>query len=82
MQKPNSIIRKIAVGIDYKNSMTYIRGQKVLNNEYEISLIEQDKGNENINVYITNEKNESLIWKEFSKTMPISIEFYIDYEKS
>lgn len=81
MLKPDSIIRQISVGSDYKNAMVYRRGQKTMNNQYEICLIDQDKDSGNIVIYIKDEANSVLLWKEFSGSMPVSIEFYVEYEK-
>ena len=73
-------IRKISIGPDYKNgAMHYIVGQKILNDTNEIHLIKFDNTTNSILVYIANRKNEILLWKQFSSTMPISIEFNIDY---
>lgn len=72
-------IRKISIGPDYKNgAMHYIVGQRILNETYEIYLIKHDSYN-NLCVYIINKKSEVVLWKQFSSTMPISIEFNIDY---
>lgn len=79
IQKPISVIRKISVGADYKNSMVYLRGQKTFG-DYVIGLIEQTD-NGNILVYIVNTNQDVLLWKEFSVNLPIVIEFYIEYEK-
>jgi hypothetical protein len=73
-------IRKISIGPDYKNgAMHYIVGQKILNDTNEIHLIKFDSTTNSILIYIANRKNEILLWKQFSSTMPISIEFNIDY---
>ncbi len=80
--KPISVIRKISVGTDFKNSMVYMRGQKIFNDEFEISLIEQDTITGNILIYITNAVKDTLIWKEFTNTTPIGIEYFIEYERN
>lgn len=80
MEKPEAVIRKLSVGIDYKNCMVYIIGQKVLNNEYEIALIKQIEKTGKINIYIMNELSQVLLWKEFSETVPVSIEYYTENE--
>jgi hypothetical protein len=73
-------IRKIAVGPDYKSgAMHYIIGQWVLNNHYKIEHIRFDDTCQSFKIYITNEVNETLLWKEFTKDMPISIEYNIDF---
>jgi len=82
VQKPNSIIRKICTGLDYKTGMTYKTGQTVLNDEYSIVSIQQEEVSGNIVVYIEGKNKEVLLWKEFTKQIPISIEYYIDYEES
>lgn len=72
-------IRKISVGPDYKSSaMHYIVGQKILGESHEIHLIKRDE-NKSVLIYIINQKNEVVLWKEFTFTMPISIEYNIDF---
>ena len=67
-------IRKISVGPDYKGgAMHYIVGQKVLNETYEIHLIKLEDLTQSIKIFIINESNEILLWKEFTQTIPISI---------
>jgi hypothetical protein len=70
-------IRKISVGADYKNSMNYIVGQKCLE-DHHINCI-QKSDNETIKIWIMNEKQEVLLWKEFTQTIPISIEYNINF---
>jgi len=73
-------IRKISIGPDYKGgAMHYLVGQKVLGDNYEIYCIRHDEVKDSIKIYIINEKKEILIWKEFNSTIPISIEFNINY---
>ena len=73
-------IRKISVGPDYKSgAMHYIVGQKVLGDSNEIHLIKRDKDTLSILIYIINKKEEVVLWKEFTSTIPISIEFNINY---
>ena len=72
-------IRKISVGPDYKNgAMHYIVGQKVLNDTQEIHLIKYDEEKKSIKIYIINEKQEVVLWKEFNDTVPVSIEYNIN----
>jgi len=72
-------IRKISVGPDYKNgAMHYIVGQKVLNDTQEIHLIKYDEIKKSIKIYIINEKQEVVLWKEFNDTVPVSIEYNIN----
>ena len=73
-------IRKISIGPDYKNgAMHYIVGQRILNDSHEIHLIKVNPNDNSISIYIINNKSEVMLWKQFSSTMPISIEFNIDY---
>lgn len=73
-------IRKIAIGPDYKGgAMHYVVGQKVLGDSNEIHLIMQDQETSSIKVYIINEKNEITLWKEFNSTIPVSIEYNVNY---
>jgi len=73
-------IRKISIGPDYKSgAMHYIVGQKILGDSNEIHLIKYDTEKKSIKIYIINQKNEVVLWKEFTFTVPISIEFNIDF---
>jgi hypothetical protein len=73
-------IRKISVGPDYKNNaMHYIVGQKVIGDAYTICQIKYDSSTDSIKIYIINDKQEVLLWKEFNSTIPTSIEFNINY---
>ena len=73
-------IRKISVGPDYKGgAMHYIVGQKVLGESNEIHLIKHDEESDSVLVYIINEKKEIVLWKEFNSTIPISIEYNINF---
>jgi hypothetical protein len=72
-------IRKISVGPDYKGgAMHYIVGQSILGDTNEIHLIKLDPEKQSIKIYIINKNNEVLLWKEFSSTVPISIEYNIN----
>ena len=72
-------IRKISIGPDYKGgAMHYLVGQKVLGDTNEIHLIKLDVDKQSIKIYIINEKAEVVLWKEFTSTIPISIEYNIN----
>ena len=71
------IIRKIAVGADYKNAMNYVVGQPVLGGNHVIHQIIPDKDGA-ILIYIEKDR-EILVWKKFTHNMPVSIEFNIDF---
>lgn len=73
-------IRKISVGPDYKGgAMHYIVGQKVLGDSNEIHHIRHDEKTNSMLIYIINDKNEVVLWKQFNSTIPISIEFNINF---
>jgi hypothetical protein len=72
-------IRKISIGPDYKSSaMHYIVGQDVFGT-YRIHLIRYDSDVRSIKVWIESNKGEIILWKEFTHTMPISIEYNINF---
>jgi hypothetical protein len=73
-------IRKISIGPDYKSgAMHYIVGQRVLGDSNEIHLIKYQEKTNSFLIYIINKKNEVVLWKEFSSSVPVSIEFNIDF---
>tara|TARA_Y100000361_G_C11133016_1_gene330164 strand:- start:1182 stop:1412 length:231 start_codon:yes stop_codon:yes gene_type:complete len=73
-------IRKISVGADYKTSaMHYIVGQEILNKKYNIHLIKRCKTKNSYQVFIINTQEEVILWKEFSESMPVSIEYSINF---
>lgn len=72
-------IRKISIGPDYKGgAMHYIVGQKILGDSHEIHLIKLVPETGAIKIYIINEKQEVVLWKEFNHTIPLSIEYNIN----
>lgn len=72
-------IRKISIGPDYKNgAMHYLVGQEVLNYNYTIHLIKHYVDSNSIKIWIEKDK-EVVLWKEFTNTMPISIEYNINF---
>jgi hypothetical protein len=70
-------IRKITIGIDYKNSMHYVVGQEVLGSSYKIHAITFD--DYGYFVWIENNDNEIVVWKNINKNLPIVVEFNINY---
>ena len=73
-------IRKISVGPDYKNgAMHYIVGQSILGDSHYIHLIKYNDSKQSILIYIINDKEEVVLWKEFTATVPISIEYNINF---
>jgi len=72
-------IRKISIGPDYKGgAMHYITGQSVLNGSYTIHLIKFVEERESILIYIQSD-DEVMLWKEFTSTMHVSIEYNINF---
>tara|TARA_B100000497_G_C7695993_1_gene425152 strand:+ start:784 stop:1008 length:225 start_codon:yes stop_codon:yes gene_type:complete len=72
-------IRKISIGSDYKSgAMHYIVGQEVLGGAYAIHLIQHDKVMDSYKIWIM-KQDEVLLWKEFKMTMPISLEYNINF---
>ena len=72
-------IRKISIGSDYKNgAMHYIVGQEVLGGNYSIHLIQNDLDSGSIKIWIEGEDG-IVMWKSFTSTMPISIEYNINF---
>ena len=72
-------IRKISVGADYKSSaMHYIVDQDVLGNNYKIHCIKRDENRNSYKVYIIR-NNEVYLWKEFGESMPVSVEYNINF---
>ena len=71
-------IRKISVGPDYKSgAMHYIVGQTVLGGNHTIELIKFDEDSHSVKIYIR-EGDVILKWKEFSSTVPVSLEYNIN----
>ena len=73
-------IRKVSIGLDYKSgSMHYILGQSVLGETNKIHLIKYDDQRQSLKIYIINDKEEIVLWKEFTSTVPITIEYNINF---
>jgi len=73
------IIRKISIGPDYKSgAMHYIVGQSILGDSHIIHLIKFSKNN-SIEIWIESNVSEIILWKEFTDTIPISIEYNINF---
>ena len=72
-----NLIRKIAVGPDYKNAMHYEVGQNVIKGKYKIhSIEEQSEG------YIVRIVQDNVVvdWKKVNLQMPVHIEYNIIYD--
>lgn len=72
------VIRKVSIGSELKShAMHYILNQRVVDGSYTIHLIKREN-NGNICIWIHRE-DIIVLWKEFTSTMPISIEYNIDF---
>jgi hypothetical protein len=74
-------IRKISVGPDYKSgAMHYLVGQPVLGGNYIIHLIKFRIEENAYQIYIEDSsEKEILLWKQFNTTMPVSLEYNINF---
>jgi hypothetical protein len=74
-------IRKISVGPDYKSGgMHYLVGQPVLGGNYIIHLIKFSVEENAYQIYIEDSsEKEILLWKQFNITMPVSLEYNINF---
>lgn len=57
--------------------MHYIVGQAVLDNEYKIHLIKETKNG--VEIYVINDKNEIMLWKDFNNQVAITKEYITNY---
>lgn len=74
----DSVIRKISIGIDYKNeAMHYSVGLPVYGGHEVNAIIFNEKDN-SYSVYIK-KGNEVMPWKKFNSNMAISIEYDLEY---
>ena len=72
-------IRKISVGTDYKSgAMHYLVGQEVLGGSHIIHLIKHNIETNSIKIWIE-KSNEIFLWKEFNSSIPVSIEYNINF---
>lgn len=72
------LIRKISVGPDYKSAMHYLLGQEVLGGNYKIHLIKVEDKSNSIQIWVER-NNEVMLWKHFSQTVPLSVEYNINF---
>jgi hypothetical protein len=74
----SSVIRKISIGVDYKNeAMHYSVGQQVYGG-HEIAYILVNDEDNSYNVYIRKE-DEVMPWKKFNHNMAVSVEYDLEY---
>jgi hypothetical protein len=74
----DSVIRKISIGVDYKNeAMHYSVGQQVYGG-HEIAYIKIDSDDTSYNIYIK-KGDEVMPWKKFNSNMAVSVEYDLEY---
>ena len=56
--------------------MHYLIGQEVLGGKYFIHLIQYDNERNTVKIWIQ-KNDEVVLWKEFSPSMPIAVEYNI-----
>jgi hypothetical protein len=71
-----SVIRKISVGPDYKNSMHYILDSGCIGDSHRIYEIKMREINE-YEIWIINKKDEIQLWKRVVN-QPVQIEYHIE----
>lgn len=70
------IIRKISIGLDYKNeAMHYLVGQDVYNGFKIVNILEED---DRYSIFIEKD-NEVIPWKDFNKNMAVAVEYNLEY---
>lgn len=70
------IIRKISIGLDYKNeAMHYLVGQEVYNGFKIVNILEED---DRYSIFIEKD-NEVIPWKDFNKNMAVAVEYNLEY---
>ena len=71
------IIGKISVGNDYKSAIHYLKGQPVMKDSATIhEILQRPHG---IEVWVLNQNKEVYLWKMFTPTIPISIEYNLNF---
>ena len=74
----SKVIRKISIGVDYKNdAMHYSTGQQVYGG-HEICDILFDESDNSYNIYIR-KGDEVMPWKKFNINMAIATEYDLEY---
>ena len=68
-------IRKVSVGVDYKNSMHYIVGQEVMGSYKIDAIVSVDNG---VAIWIEKDK-EIFCWKQINFSSPMVIEYNINF---
>jgi hypothetical protein len=72
------IIRKIAVGPDYKSAMHFVVGQDVANGRFVIDTIVHNSDTGSFEVWVK-DTDGLRKWKEFNDNTPVHIEYNTNY---
>lgn len=71
------IIRKISIGVDPLNCMSFQVGKQVMNAEYIVyAIIQNEDGLYDIWI---EKDNEAVKWKSIGQTTPVSLEYDINF---
>jgi hypothetical protein len=71
------IVRKVAVGPDYKSAMHYVVGQEVFGGCKIVNIL-YNADELRMDIWVQR-GNEIYLWKSFNHTTPISIEYNINF---
>lgn len=71
-------IRKISIGPDYKSAFHYSVGQDIINGSHKIKNIKSEQDG-SYTIFVENDENEMFAWKNVSSTVPVVIEYNIDF---
>ena len=72
------LIRKISIGVNYKNdSMHYSVGQRVYDDHEIVDIVENEKGD--VILFIIKDDIVKR-WKKFNSNMAISVEYNLDFD--
>lgn len=69
-------IRKITIGVDYKNGMSYSVGQEVYGGHTIAEIVEESEG------FVIHILKDNFVkeWKKFNKSMGVSVEYDLNYD--
>jgi hypothetical protein len=72
------MIRKIAVGPDYKEAMHYVVGQSVVDGRYTIEAILHNRDESQYEIWVRDSDGVRK-WKSFNQHTPVHIEYKTNY---
>jgi len=68
------MIRKISIGVDYKNAMHYTVGQPF----GRLTVKEIKSEDDGYHLYVTDEYGDFVEWKYWNNAVPVHVEFDIE----